>query len=238
LGSNTSEPAQGLFARVDNRRVSQTIADRLRTLIRTGQLAVGERLPPERELCESFGVSRVALREALRVLETNGLIQIKVGAGGGAVVTAPTAGQIGQGITDLLSMSALSATDVTEARRIIELGIVPIVCERATEEDVADLQALCDAAAEAREKDHYSVDVSFDFHLRIAAATHNPAVVMLLRSFREPILMSLSEAHHTGIQGVDEHREFVDAISRRDASQATAIMARHLQRTAARVAKS
>jgi DNA-binding GntR family transcriptional regulator len=49
--------------------------------------------------------------------------------------------------------------------------------------------------------------------------------------------MSLSEAHHTGIQGVDEHREFVDAISRRDASQATAIMARHLQRTAARVAK-
>lgn len=230
-------PGQELFRRVDTQRVSQTIADRIRALIRTGQLAVGERLPPERELCDSFGVSRVALREGLRILEANGLIHIKVGAGGGAVVTAPTAGKIGEGISDLLSMSALSAADVTEARRIIELGIVPLVCERATEQDLSDLRELCDTGAQAREQGNYSVALSFDFHLRIAAATHNPAVAMLLQSFREPIIMSLSEAHHTGRQGADEHRDFVHAVGRQDVAEAMRIMTHHLQRTAVRVAK-
>ena len=236
MGAKISQPPQELFRRVDTKRVSQTIADSIRALIRTGQLTVGEKLPSERDLCERFGVSRVALREALRILEANGLVRIRVGGGGGAVVTAPTAGRVGEGISDLLSMAALAAADVTEARIIIELGIVPLVCERATEQDVAELLALCEEAAKAREQGHYTVAVSFDFHLRVAEATHNPAIAMILQSFKEPILMSLNEAHHTGIRGVDEHRQFVDAVARRDADDAKRIMELHLRRTAVRVA--
>jgi DNA-binding FadR family transcriptional regulator len=218
-------------------RVSQLIVDQIRALIRTGELAVGARLPSERELCERFGVSRVTLREALRVLEANGLVRIRVGGHGGAFVTAPTTGRIGEGIADLLSMSALTAAEVTEARAVVELGVIPLVCERATAEELDELLALCDQAEAAREAGTYTVTMSFDFHLRVAAAAHNPAIVMLMRSFRGPVLMSLREAHHEGRQGVDEHRAFVNAVRARDAARAQRIMSDHLERTAQRVAE-
>lgn len=224
-----------LFGRVETKRVSETISDKIGFLIRNGELKVGERLPQERVLCERLGVSRVALREGLRILEANGLIKIRVGARGGAVVTAPTAGHVGQGISDMVSMSALTPADVTEARRILEIGIVQIACARATDQDIEDLLELCGVGAAARSTGDYTVSVSFDFHLRLAATTHNPAIVLLLQSFQKPILKSLSEAHHTGVQGVDEHRNLVEAIARRDISAATQIMADHLDRTAVRV---
>jgi DNA-binding FadR family transcriptional regulator len=226
-----------MFQPVAVGRVSQLIVDQIRALIRTGELAVGARLPSERELCERFGVSRVTLREALRVLEANGLVKIRVGGHGGAFVTAPTTGRIGEGIADLLSMSALTAAEVTEARAVVELGVIPLVCERATAEELDELLALCDQAEAAREAGTYTVTMSFDFHLRVAAAAHNPAIVMLMRSFRGPVLMSLREAHHEGRQGVDEHRAFVDAVRARDAARAQRIMSDHLERTAQRVAE-
>ena len=224
-----------LFQPVAVGRVSQAIVDQVRALIRTGDLGVGARLPSERELCDRFGVSRVTVREALRILEAGGLIEIRVGSRGGAFVTAPTTGRIGEGITDLLSMSALSAADVTEARAVFELGVVPLVCQRATEEELEQLLALCDEAERARSAGTYTVTMSFDFHLRVAAAAHNPAIVMLMQSFREPMLMSLREAQHEGKSGVAEHRDYVEAVRARDVVLAERIMAGHLQRTARRV---
>jgi DNA-binding FadR family transcriptional regulator len=213
-------------------RTSTMIVRQIRDLIRTGELPVGTRLPAERVLCDRMGVSRLTLREALRALEVNGLVEIRPGAHGGAFVTAPTAAGAAAGITDLLSVSGLTAAQVTEARIAFELGIVPLITERATAEDVAALRALCDEAERAREQGSYSVAMSFGFHLRAAAASHNPAVALLLDSFREAILMSMRQAHHEGKQGVAEHRAFVDAIERRDAGAARRVMADHLQRTA------
>jgi DNA-binding FadR family transcriptional regulator len=80
------------------------------------------------------------------------------------------------------------------------------------------------------------VAVSFGFHLRLAMASHNPAVSMIMESFREAILMSMREAHHEGNQGAEEHRALVDAIERGDSESAKRIMADHLQRTANAVA--
>ncbi|WP_212908683.1 FadR/GntR family transcriptional regulator [Streptomyces sp. TS71-3] len=214
------------------------IVRQIRTLIRTGELPVGTRLPAERVLCDRMGVSRLTLREALRALEVNGLIEIRAGAHGGAFVTAPTAGSAAAGITDLLSISGLSAADVTEARIAFELGIVPLIAERATAQDLAELRALCDEAEAAREEGSYTVAMSFGFHLRAAAASHNPAVVLLLDSFREAILMSMRQAHHEGKQGVAEHRAFVDAIERGEPGVARKVMGDHLQRTADAVAPS
>jgi GntR family transcriptional repressor for pyruvate dehydrogenase complex len=230
-----SRPGGDLFHPVVTGRMSQAIVDQVRALIRTGELGIGARLPSERDLCERFGVSRVTVREALRILEVNGLIEIRLGAHGGAYVTAPTTGRVGEGITDLLSMSGLSAAEVTEARAVVELGVIPLVVARATDEELADLLALCDEAARARDADTYTVTMSFDFHLQVAAAAHNPAIVMLMQSFREPVLMSLREAQHEGRQGVAEHRAFVEAVRARDAAQAQVIMTDHLQRTARRV---
>src|SRR5215218_4017135 len=80
----------GLLTPVNDRRISALIVDQVRTLIHEGKLTSGDRLPPEREMCERFGVSRVTVREALRVLEASGLVEIRVGAHGGAFVTQPT----------------------------------------------------------------------------------------------------------------------------------------------------
>src|ERR1700731_5409654 len=79
-----------LFSRVSVGRISEIIVEQIRLLMRQGQLKPGDRLPPERDLCERFGVSRVTVREALRMLESAGLVEIRVGARAGVFVTVPS----------------------------------------------------------------------------------------------------------------------------------------------------
>lgn len=228
-----------LFKTVSLNRVSQAIVDQVKSLLRQGRLKPGDRLPSERELCERFGVSRVTVREALRVLEAGGLIEIRVGARGGAFVTSPTSRQVGEGLADLLNLSPLTATDVTEARQVFELGIVPLVVDRATEQDIADLQEMVRAHQAALERGEYVMSMSADFHVRVAACTHNPAIEMLVQSFHGPLLMSLLEAQVVaplmGHRGAEEHIAFIDAIAAHDVERARQIMREHLQRTADRV---
>ena len=242
MASAKTEPAAGdvgMFKAVSLSRVSQAIVEQVKLLLRQGRLKPGDRLPSERELCERFGVSRVTVREALRVLEASGLIDIRVGARGGAFVTSPTSEQIGAGLADLLNLSPLTAAQVTEARQVFELGIVPLVVERATDADIADLRAMVADQQAAVERGEYVMSMSADFHVRVAACTHNPAVEMLVQSFHGPLLMSLLTARDVeplmGHRGAVEHSAFIDAIAARDVERARSIMAGHLQRTADRV---
>jgi DNA-binding FadR family transcriptional regulator len=240
----TAAPGAGgkgdLLTRVSIGRISEVIVDQIRLLIRQGDLAAGDRLPSERELCERFGVSRVTVREALRVLEANGLVEIRVGARGGAFVTAPSSRLVGEGIADLITLSTLSAAEVTETRIVLELGIVPMVCERSTEEDIAALYEICDRSAAALEDDDYPLSLSAEWHTRYAQAAHNGAVAMLVESLHDPLIMSLERARQAaplhGRRGVDEHRELVGATAARDVQRATELMRTHLERTAERVA--
>src|SRR5262249_27190117 len=86
--------ADSLFAPVSVARASSAIAEQTRTATLAGGLRAGDRLSPERELAEQFGVSRVTVRDGLRSLEAMGLIEVKVGARGGAFVTAPTGSKV------------------------------------------------------------------------------------------------------------------------------------------------
>jgi DNA-binding FadR family transcriptional regulator len=228
-----------LFDKVSVGRISETIVDQIRQLMRTGQLRPGDRLPAERDLCERFGVSRVTVREALRMLESSGLVEIRVGARGGAFVTIPTSEHVGDGLADMLTLSVLTAADVTEVRLILEVGIAPLVCVRATEEDLEALEEICERSREAIRTETYTMDLSAEFHARVAQSTHNPALAMLIESFRGPILMSLEQAKMTapemGVLGTEEHEAFTKAVRRRDPGLATEIMREHLERTAHRV---
>lgn len=230
-----------LFTTVSLNRVSQAIVEQVKMLLRQGRLKPGDRLPSERELCERFGVSRVTVREALRVLEAGGLIEIRVGARGGAFVTSPTSQQIGAGLADLLKLSPLTSTDVTEARQIFELGIIPLVIERATDEDIAALREMVATQHAALERGEYTMEMSAEFHVRVGACTHNPAIEMLVQSFHGPLLMSLLEAQVVaplmGHRGSEEHAAFINAITERDVERAREIMRVHLQRTADRVSQ-
>jgi DNA-binding FadR family transcriptional regulator len=228
-----------MFSRVTVDRASQVIVDQIKLLIHDGRLQPGDRLPSERELCQRFGVSRVTVREALRVLEASGLVAIRVGAHGGAFLTTPSAERLGAGLADLLSLAPLTAANVTEARMIVELGILPLVVERATEEDVAALLDMVGEGARALKEDRYTMEMSAAFHIRVAACTHNPAIEMLVQSFHGPMLMSLEQARAAaplmGHRGVEEHRKLAKAIARRDLEGAASVMRTHIGRTAKRV---
>jgi GntR family transcriptional repressor for pyruvate dehydrogenase complex len=231
-----------LFSPVSVGRISEVIVEQMRILIREGKLVPGDRLPSERSLCERFGVSRVTVREALRVLEAGGLVEIRVGARGGAFVTQPSSERVGEGLAQLMTLAPMTAGDVTEARMVFELGILPLVVERATDEDIADLRHLVEQGLSALEDGSYTMAMSAAFHVRVASSTHNPAIEMLVQSFHGPMLMSLQQAQVAaplmGPRGAHEHFELVEAIEQRDTERARAIMSRHLQRTADRLAEN
>lgn len=231
-----------MFTTVSANRMSEAIVAQIRNLIRTNRLVPGDRLPSERELCEQFGVSRVTVREALRVLEAGGLIEIRVGARGGAFVTTPTSDQLSAGLADLINLASVTAFEVTEARIVFELGIIPMVVERATDEDIEDLRELTREHIAALKRGEYTMAMSAQFHNRVGACTHNAAIEMLVHSFHGPLLMSLREARTAapvmGQRGTYEHRDLVEAIAERNVEEATAIMRRHIERTAKVLSKT
>lgn len=234
-----SEDARDLFGSVSSQRMSTTIIEQIKELIRSKRLSPGDRLPSERELCELVGASRVTVREALRVLEANGLIAIRVGAGGGAFVTKPSSDRLGAGLAELLNLAPVTGAQVTEARLIFELGIIPTVVERATDDDIEELRLMVQQHSAALKRGEYTMALSAAFHTRVGACTHNPAIEMLVSSFHGPLLSSLREAKIAaplmGERGVSEHRQFVSALAVRDTEKAVEIMRRHIRRTARRL---
>jgi DNA-binding FadR family transcriptional regulator len=223
----------GLFAPVSVARASSSIADQIRQAIVTGRLDQGERLPPERELAEQFGVSRVTVRDALRALEAMGLIEVRVGARGGAFVTVPTGSIVGQTMSDMMMMSAVSPEDIVEARLVVELGTVTLACSRATDEDIEELRALAERAAEGIAAKTYTRELSWDFHALVAAAAHNGAIEGLTQSFRSSLSLHpirTREGARAHAITVEEHARILDALVRRDAVTARREMAMHLLR--------
>jgi DNA-binding FadR family transcriptional regulator len=222
-----------MFARVTVARASSSIADQIRAAIVSGRLREGERLPPERELAEQFGVSRVTVRDALRALEAMGLIEVRVGARGGAFVTVPTGAVVGQTMSDMMMMQAISPEDVVEARLIVELGTVTLACARATDDDLAALRDLDERARDALASQTYTRELSWDFHALVAIAAHNGAVEGLAQSFRSSLSMHpfrTREGARAHERTVEEHGRILEAIEARDGAAARRELATHLLR--------
>jgi DNA-binding FadR family transcriptional regulator len=230
------------FSPVTPGRVSGEIVEQVKAAIRRGLLAPGDQLPPERDLTRQLGVSRVSVRDALRMLEAHGLVEVRVGARGGAFVTAPAPKLVGEGIGHMLTLAAVSPADVTEARMVFELGILDLACERATEDDLRELDEICDRADALFATDTYDPELSAAFHTQLARCTHNAALALFAESFQAPLAGSLREARRvdpaTGRTGALEHRAIVAALRSGDAAAALEIMTEHLRRTARRVGGS
>jgi DNA-binding FadR family transcriptional regulator len=222
-----------LFEPITVARASAAIADQIRTAIVTGKLTAGARLSPERELAEQFGVSRVTVRDALRSLEAMGLIEVRVGARGGAFVTVPTGSRVAQAMSDMMMMSVVSPEDVVESRLILELGTVTLACARATDEDIEALRGLAERGEQALAAGTYTREVSWEFHALLGVAAHNGAVEGLTQSFRSTLSMHPvraregAKAHAATVQ---EHARILAALEARDAATARHEMAQHLLR--------
>ncbi|HEX7298321.1 MAG TPA: FadR/GntR family transcriptional regulator [Solirubrobacteraceae bacterium] len=234
--ANADEDAQGqagIFAPVVVSRASTAIVDQIRAAIVTGRLERGERLPPERALAEQFGVSRVTVRDALRGLEAMGLIEVRVGARGGAFVTVPSGSLVGQTMSDMMLMSAVTPEDIVEARLLVELGTVSLACARATDDDLKRLRELCERGEAELAAKTYTRELSWEFHSLLAEAAHNPAVDGLAHSFRSTLSMHPvrvregARAHNLTVQ---EHLRILEALERRDADAARRELATHLLR--------
>src|SRR5919202_2607288 len=223
-----------LFVPVAVTRASSAIVEQMRTAILSGRLKQGERLPPERELASQFGVSRVTVRDALRALEATGLVEIRVGARGGAFVRAPSGSIVGQAMADMMVMAAVSADDVVEARLLVELGTVTLACARATDEDLEALRELDERGAAELAAGTYTRELSWDFHALLARAAHTGAVAGLTQSFRDSLSMHPVRVREPRKQSfkatVEEHRRILDAVEKRDAPVARREIANHLLR--------
>ncbi|MBS3942507.1 MAG: FadR family transcriptional regulator [Actinobacteria bacterium] len=214
--------------------MSGQIVNQISDLIRKGQLKPGDRLPAERELVTTFGVSRVTVRDALRVLEVMGLVEIRVGSAGGAFVTTPTPDVIGETLSNMLVMRSFEPEQIAEVRLVIELGIFALVIERITDEDIADLRQMCAESKRKLSAGEYDTKLSMAFHGRLAAAAHNPAISMLSESFSGPLAMGAMRSkevrRNAHKKTVDEHNEIVNALAAGDADRARATLIAHLLR--------
>jgi DNA-binding FadR family transcriptional regulator len=228
-----------VFRPVTSGRASSEVVRQIRAAILNGRLKPGDRLSSERELTDQLGVSRVTIRDALRTLETSGLIDVRVGARGGAFVRVPEPGRVGEGLANMLMLSSIEPADVTEARMIFELGTIPLVCQRATDDDIAALSEICERSERALQAGHYDVSLSAEFHTRLAQCTHNRAIGLIIDSFQGPLRASLERAKaiapDMGEPGIAEHWALVAAIGEGDVETARRVMLRHLGRTAQRL---
>ena len=214
------------FAPVRTARTFELIADSIR-----GKIGSGDKLPPERALAEQFGTSRNAVREALRSLEHAGLITLHKGAHGGAFITNGDPRVISRSIEDLMHLGGLTLANVTEARLSIETVIVALAAAHATDDDFAALDRNVDTVEElTRARDmNAKADLNMEFHVLLAEATGNPALVLLMKT-----LMDLLRSVHRPITAEDtadiirSRRRFLALLRSRDAAAASAEMNDHL----------
>jgi DNA-binding FadR family transcriptional regulator len=219
------------FQAIKRRRLSDEVSAQIQVRIASGELRSGDKLPPERELAQSLGVSRGAVREALRTLERTGLISLQAGSRGGAFIGQGNPGLIGDSFRNLYQLGSVSLDDLTEARQWLEQTVVRIVAKRATAKDLAALEANVDEAERLFKDKRYDdkIDVHIEFHNLLARATHNAVMIMLMGALME---VMRDFAHAVGGERNDltikARRRLLERLRKRDADGAASAMAEHL----------
>lgn len=225
------------FTKYKPQRASDHIASEIKKSITSKKFPEGERLPSERALAEQFGVSRLTIRDALRLLEIQGLIVKKKGSAGGAFVQPASKERIADTIMDMLQFDGISADHMNETRVVIEAGIVRCAIENATEEDLrrlkANTQQLKKTLSEDNDADTETVaGVIIEFHQLLAEATHILPLIIIQRSILEWGAKTLRHyrppteeyQHH-----YDSHRQIIDAIKERNVPLAQALVEKHIR---------
>src|SRR5919109_3625092 len=136
--------------RTERRSISEQVADAIRAYMQSEGLRPGDRLGREEDLAGQFGVSRPTLREALRLLSSSHLVRASKGPGGGIFVAATPEEGIGRtvsaSVASMLAADAIELDELLETRMLVEIPLVGLAAQRATEADVAALHALLEDA--------------------------------------------------------------------------------------------
>src|SRR5687767_9743004 len=223
---------------IDNRRLYRQIADQLAELIEGGEYKPGQRLPPERDLAKQLGVSRPSVREALIALEVEGYVEVRMGSG---VYVAE--GRVAAGASRRDADSG--PFELIRARWMIESECAALAAKSATKPQVKAIEEAVDAMEAARDKGVMPLEHDRDFHLRIAEATGNSALVLVVETLWDqrasPLFRRLEHHYDTPALwsvAIQEHRDIAAAIARHDAGAARSAMRRHMDHAARRFSTS
>jgi len=227
-----------MFKIAKQSRVFQDVVDQIQESILQGRLKTGDVLPPERELREQFQVSRGTLREALRVVEQKGLIRIKLGAGGGAVVQVPGSEQMSESLALLIRSRSVRLRHLSEFREAIEGAIAATAAERASTSDVRHMRKLLSQAADILSANPLDwrafVRVDGLFHQALAGTTGNPMYISLLQTIQDNIHpyydRFLPKDKLTLKENYDDLVSLLEAVEQGRGSEAAGLARSHVQR--------
>jgi GntR family transcriptional repressor for pyruvate dehydrogenase complex len=180
-----------MFQAAKQTKVFQDVVSQIQEAILDGRLKTGETLPSERQLKDMFNISRGTLREALRVLEQKGLIEIKLGAGGGSVVKDLNADQVSEGLALLIRSQKVSLNHLAEFREDVEGIVAARAAERHSKADISKIKALLDKARKCIEdgtsQRNAFIEIDKQIHMTLAEVAQNPIYISVLHSVHENI---------------------------------------------------
>jgi GntR family transcriptional repressor for pyruvate dehydrogenase complex len=222
-----------IFKPIKPKKVSTQIAEQIRTSIMAGEFSPGDKLPPERELAELFGVSRPSVREALNILATSGLVEAY--QGGGTVVKSLVETSTGHPLSELIKVERERALDVIEVRKGMEAWTAFYAAQRALPDDLRKMQVIIEQMERNLNGLAPSEDLDANFHIVVAKATHNIVWLHLMQSifdamkeFQQSVWRAVyltDEDHRTLYR---HHRDIYEAINVRDPERARDAMLKHL----------
>lgn len=221
------------FQIVRKASAARMVAEQILGNIRSGALQAGDQLPTEKELMQQFGVGRSSVREALQILATLNLTESRPGAGTFVRVSSPGEQLHPELLVSLIANSP--ALELLEARQMIEPAAIRLACIRATEGELARLDALLDEHARLLAHGLPVHEPAAEFHVLLAKCSHNQIAVQFMRSIMR--LLSVRGRKVDRIPGyaeeeIVEHRALVECVRSGDPDAAAAAMSAHIIRSA------
>lgn len=220
-----------MYKIVRSSRLYEQIVQQVEDSILKGALKPGDQLPPERELAQQFGVSRTAVREAVKALREKGLVEAYPGRG--TFVTEGTSQAVRESLDRMIKIGQPEGSPfLAEVRCILEPEIAGLAATRASEEDLTTMREAVEVMDNAmRDPDAY-IEADLDFHLALAEAADNPIILSLIDSIvgllREQ-RMKIFQVEGGPERGQYHHKRILKAIEERDTEGAREAMKAHLQ---------
>jgi len=216
---------------IQTSRLYEQIVQQIEDSVLNGTLKEGDQLPAERELAQQFGVSRTAVREAIKALHEKGLVDAFPGRG--TFITSGNSNSMRQSLDRILkSGQPDGAAHLVEIREILEPEIAALAAARADDQDLATMREAVSVMDNARHDVDAYIEADLDFHLALAEAAGNPFILSLIDSIvgllREQ-RVRIFYVHDGPERGQVHHKRILDAMERRDPRGAREAMQAHLQ---------
>src|SRR5437667_742691 len=215
---------------IKSTRIYEAIVRQVKAMIAEGRLTSGDRLPPERELAEQFVVSRTSVREALRALESLGLIEIRPGEG--TFVRGVSVESLIEPLALVMLPQREAFGELFEARRLIEPALAALAARRATPEELHEMDRILEEQAKAVAAGRTGLEQDAEFHSAIGAAAHNRAITRIAHAVMDLLRQSREESLNTPgrpTRSHEDHRRLLAAIRARNEAAARQAMVDHLQ---------